>query len=72
MFFFKKKKHIVDIEVMLCLAVTEAQVKKTLAKEEEKYLNDGGSALHTTSPSAFLTLGLELEDTQYIAFPVPT
>jgi len=44
--------------------LTEADVRKELTKEEEIRLSNGGVALHETSASAFVVLGLELEDTQ--------
>lgn len=47
-----------------CLGLSEADVRKELAKEEEARLSNGGYALHQTSPAAFLSLGLELEDLQ--------
>jgi len=46
------------------LAMTEAQAKKELAKEEERRLAGGGELLHTTSASSFIVLGLEIEETQ--------
>ncbi|KDR72076.1 hypothetical protein GALMADRAFT_74300 [Galerina marginata CBS 339.88] len=46
------------------LELTEAQVKKELAEEEGRRLAAGGVALHATGPSAFLVMGLDIEDTQ--------
>jgi hypothetical protein len=51
--------------VLIIIALTEAQVQKDLAEEEESRIASGGVVLHETSPSAFLVLGLELEDAQY-------
>jgi len=45
-------------------AISEAQVKKDLAADEETRLLSGGTSLHTTTASAFLVLGLELEEAQ--------
>jgi len=45
-------------------ALSEAEVRKELAKEEEGRLGNGGIALHEVSASAFIALGLELEDAQ--------
>ncbi|PPQ81349.1 hypothetical protein CVT26_014500 [Gymnopilus dilepis] len=44
--------------------ITEAQAKKELAAEEEKRLAEGGVALHGTSASSFISLGLEIEESQ--------
>lgn len=44
--------------------MTEAQAKKELAEDEEKRLASGGVSLHATSASAFIIMGLELEDAQ--------
>ncbi|KDR83151.1 hypothetical protein GALMADRAFT_134646 [Galerina marginata CBS 339.88] len=46
------------------LELTEAQAKKELAEEEGRRLAAGGVALHATGPSAFLVMGLDIEDTQ--------
>jgi len=48
----------------LQLALSEADVRKELAKEEEARLANGEIALHETLPSAFLSLGMELEEMQ--------
>ncbi|GJF00552.1 CxC2 domain-containing protein [Phanerochaete sordida] len=48
-------------------AITEAQVKRTLAQEEEERVRTGKkTALHDVSPSSFLTIGLELEEQQRV------
>ncbi|KAF9551575.1 hypothetical protein CPC08DRAFT_738301 [Agrocybe pediades] len=44
--------------------ISEKQVRKELADEDEDALRGGAVMLHKTSASAFLTLGLELEDIQ--------
>lgn len=49
------------------LALTEAQVKKELAEKEENRLAAGGISFHEVSASGFIVLGLELENTQYVA-----
>ena len=46
------------------LAISESQVRKDLAKEEEDRLSAGGVALHATSASAFVVHALELEEAQ--------
>jgi len=46
------------------LALSEADIRKELAKEEEACLSNGEIALHETSPLAFLALGMELEESQ--------
>jgi len=48
----------------MCAALTEADIRKELAKEEEVRLCNGDIALHETSPAAFLSLGMELEEAQ--------
>jgi len=55
---------IVDYLLIELTVLTEADVRKELAKEEESRLSNGGIALHQTSASSFVVLGLELEDTQ--------
>lgn len=47
-------------------AISESQVRKELAREEEERLAGGGIALHGTSASAFVVHALELEDAQYV------
>ncbi|KAF8236756.1 hypothetical protein L208DRAFT_1250942, partial [Tricholoma matsutake] len=49
------------------ICLSEAQVQKELAEEEGTRLEQGGIAIHSTSASAFLVMGLELEDNQYEA-----
>jgi hypothetical protein len=41
-------------------------VRKELAELEATRLAKGGVALHKTSPAAFLSLGLELEESQCV------
>jgi hypothetical protein len=45
-------------------AITEAQARMELAKDEERRLAAGGELLHATSASSFIVLGLEIEETQ--------
>ncbi|KAH9476591.1 hypothetical protein JR316_0010503 [Psilocybe cubensis] len=45
-------------------SITEAQVKKMLADSEAAFLASGGSMPHKTTPSAFISMGLDLEETQ--------
>ena len=49
---------------MLSIVLSEAKVKKQLADEEEKRLKAGGVSLHNTSAASFVSLGLEIEETQ--------
>ena len=49
---------------MSCPGITDAQVRKELALEEEVRLAGGGVSLHATSASEFVYLALELEDLQ--------
>jgi hypothetical protein len=44
--------------------LSEAQVKKDLATEEEALLVAGGVRLHATTASMFIVIGLELEEGQ--------
>ncbi|PPQ76859.1 hypothetical protein CVT26_001497 [Gymnopilus dilepis] len=44
--------------------ISEAQVKKELAAEEEKRLKAGGISLNNTSAASFVGLGLEIEEFQ--------
>lgn len=46
------------------LEFTENDVRRELAKEEEKRLNGGGKALHETSADAFVGMGIALENSQ--------
>ena len=41
-------------------------MKKDLAADEETHLLSGGISLHATMVSAFLLMGLELEEAQYV------
>ncbi|KAG6914020.1 hypothetical protein DXG01_002895, partial [Tephrocybe rancida] len=45
------------------VSISEAEVHKELAEEKE-HLSVGGAALHATSPSGFLVLGLDLKESQ--------
>ncbi|PPQ76635.1 hypothetical protein CVT26_012761 [Gymnopilus dilepis] len=44
--------------------LTQAQVQKELAEEEEHLISSGGSSLHEMSPSDFLIAALNLEESQ--------
>ncbi|KAF9542834.1 hypothetical protein CPC08DRAFT_738695 [Agrocybe pediades] len=44
--------------------VKTASVKKRLAEEEKQRVDSGGACLHNTSPWAFVSMGLDLEETQ--------
>ena len=46
--------------------MTEAEVRKEFAEEDKVRLSAGEESLHDVSPSAFVFLGLELEDLQYV------
>lgn len=48
--------------------MTEALVHKELADEEEQKQLAGQAAVHETSPAAFLMIGLEIEETQYVIY----
>lgn len=53
-----------DMNLPCFTALTEAEVRKEFAEEDEKRLSDGEASQHATSASAFVLLGLELEDLQ--------
>ena len=57
-----------DMNLPLFIAMTEAKVRKEFAEEEEVRLSAGEESLHDVSPSAFVFLGLELEDLQCVFF----
>ena len=44
--------------------MSEAQVKKELAAEEERRIKEGGHSLHETSAAVFIQMGLDLEEAQ--------
>lgn len=46
------------------VALTENEVRKELANEEARRLAAGGVSHHSTSASVFVTLALDLEETQ--------
>lgn len=46
------------------IEMTEALAHKELAEEEELRRRAGQVAVHETSPSAFLVIGLEIEEIQ--------
>ncbi|KAF8057953.1 hypothetical protein FPV67DRAFT_1676638 [Lyophyllum atratum] len=46
------------------VCISEAEVRKELAEEEKERVSSGGVSLHEMSASAFLVLGLDLEDSQ--------
>ena len=47
--------------------ITEAEVRKEFAEDEELRIAAGEESVHATSPSMFVFLGLELEELQYVA-----
>lgn len=57
------------IAILTCnAALTENQVRKELAEEEGRRLAAGGVSHHATSASSFVTLALDLEETQCVLF----
>ena len=48
------------------IAMTEAEVRKEFAEDDEARLSTGEESLHDISLSAFIFLGLELEDLQCV------
>ena len=49
--------------------MTEAEVRKEFAEEDEIRLSAGEESLHDTSASSFVFMGLELEDFQCVFVP---
>ena len=54
------------MNLLLFIAMMEAEVRKEFAEDDEARLPAGEESLHDISPSAFVFLGLELEDLQYV------
>jgi hypothetical protein len=54
----------INLQKKKCAGISDAQVRKELALEEEARIAGGGVLLHATSASAFVYLALELEDLQ--------
>lgn len=50
------------------IAMTEADVRKEFAEDDEMRLSAGEESLHDISLSAFVFLGLELENLQSVFF----
>lgn len=48
--------------------LSEAVAKKELAQDEERRLKEGGASVHKTGPDAFITMGLEIEESQYVHY----
>ena len=46
--------------------MTEAEVHKEFTEDDEWRIVDSEEPVHATSPSAFVFLGLELEEIQYV------
>lgn len=44
--------------------ITEAEVRKEFAEDEERRLAEGEEPMHETTPSGFVFLGIELEELQ--------
>ncbi len=54
--------------IMLSQGRSEAQIKQDIAKEEQaKSAAPGHVSKHKVSALGFITTGLELEETQYVA-----
>ncbi|KAH9478965.1 hypothetical protein JR316_0009428 [Psilocybe cubensis] len=69
--FPKKKKNPYEMKdtivnlTWLGIGITEAHVKKLLADSEAAFLASGGTMPHRTTPSVFVSMGLDLEETQH-------
>ncbi|PPR05872.1 hypothetical protein CVT24_006626 [Panaeolus cyanescens] len=44
--------------------ITEAEARKALALQEEELLKSGAAPVHETSASSFITMGLDIEESQ--------
>ena len=44
--------------------ISEADIRKEFAEEEEHRLAEGEEPMHETAPSGFVFLGIELEELQ--------
>ena len=55
-----------DMNLLPFIAMTEAEVRKEFAEDDEVRLSAGEESLHDISASAFVFLGLELEDLQCV------
>jgi len=44
--------------------MTESELRKEFAEDEERRLSEGEEPVHETTPAAFVFLGIELEDMQ--------
>jgi hypothetical protein len=51
--------------------VTLAQVRLTLAEEDKKRVEEGRSTSHNVSPSVFLSLGMNIQELQYVLVLLP-
>ncbi|PPQ81774.1 hypothetical protein CVT26_010082 [Gymnopilus dilepis] len=61
----RKNNHFFVFQwLSLCADISEAQVRKQLAAEEESRLKSGGVSLNNISASSFIALGLEIEEFQ--------
>jgi hypothetical protein len=50
--------------IIFCQDITLAQVRLTIAKEEKERAEAGMDALHNVSASAFLLLGMDIQNIQ--------
>ena len=48
--------------VLICLGLTEGDIRVALMEKEAQLAKDGIPPLHAVTPSGFIVLGLELED----------
>jgi hypothetical protein len=44
--------------------MTEKKAREQLAEDEKRHLVEGGVSVHATSASAFVVMGLEVEEAQ--------
>jgi hypothetical protein len=58
------------MNLFLLIAMTEAEVRKEFAEEDEARLSEGEGSLHDTSASSFIFLGIEIEDFQCVFNPL--
>jgi hypothetical protein len=63
---FSSNFRMTGILTVLMAGLSVAHVRKELADEEQDRLNKGGTVYHEVSASSFISIGLELQDLQYV------
>lgn len=58
--------HVFPLSDSFFKGISEALVKKMLAEEDSVFLKGGGTFPHKTTAAQFVSIGLELEEAQYV------